>query len=105
VSRSTGRAGVRVAKGAGYSDIEVALLSEARVVGPDTTIVTTVHELQVTDDELPETEHDFGVNVIVTPTATIECKPSRRLPGVVPEHLDSSMAKNIPSLDGRIRPT
>ncbi len=49
------RRGVRLGKGAGYSDIEVALLQEAGLVGPSTAIVTTVHPLQVVDDDLPET--------------------------------------------------
>jgi 5-formyltetrahydrofolate cyclo-ligase len=97
--------GVRIGKGAGYSDIEVALLTEAGLIGPETAIVTTVHRLQVIDAELPETEHDFGVDVIVTPTATIMCKPARRPTGIIPNHLDRSMTKSIPSLDGRFRPT
>jgi len=96
--------GVRVGKGAGYSDIEVALLTEAGLIGPETTIVTTVHQFQVVDAELPETEHDFGVDVIVTPTTTIKCKPARRPTGIIPNHLGSSLTKSIPSLDGRLRP-
>ncbi|RSM56542.1 hypothetical protein DMB66_34070 [Actinoplanes sp. ATCC 53533] len=40
-----------------------------------------------------------GADVIVTPTATIKCRPARRLTGIIPDRLDSSMAKNIPSLD------
>lgn len=92
--------GVRVGKGAGYSDIEVALLTEAGLIGPETTIVTTVHQLQVVDAELPETEHDFGVDVIVTPTATIMCEPARRPTGIIPDHLDNSMTRSIPSLGG-----
>lgn len=71
------RRGIRIGKGAGYSDIEVALLAEAGLVSPGTTIVTTVHQLQVSDDDLPEAEHDFGVDVIVTPAATIRCTPAR----------------------------
>ena len=105
LSVAVNQQGVRVGKGAGYSDIEVALLTEAELIGPETTIVTTVHQLQVIDDELPDTEHDFGVDVIVTPIATIMCKPTRRLTEVIPDHLDSSMAKNIPSLDGHFPPT
>ena len=53
------RVGVRVGKGGGYSDIELGLLIEAGSVDDATTIVTTVHSLQVLDAELPETTHDF----------------------------------------------
>ena len=47
------RDGVRLGKGAGYSDLEVALLQEAGLIDRDTTIVTTVHALQVVDIALP----------------------------------------------------
>lgn len=97
--------GVRVGKGAGYSDVEVALLAEAGLIGPETMIATTIHKLQVVDEDLPETEHDFGVDVIATPAATIICKSARRPTGIIPSHLDSSMARSIPSLAGRFRPT
>lgn len=95
--------GVRVGKGAGYSDIEVALLTGAGLISPGTTIITTVHQLQVVDADLPETEHDFGVDVIATPTATLMCKAARRPTGIIPSHLDSTMTKSIPSLDGHFR--
>jgi 5-formyltetrahydrofolate cyclo-ligase len=85
-SVAVNRHGVRVGKGAGYSDIEVALLTEAGLISPTTTIVTTVHPLQVVDDDLPETEHDFSVDVIVTRCEVITCGPARRPTGIVPEH-------------------
>ena len=59
--------GVRVGKGAGYTDIEVALLAGAGLLKPDTTIVTTVHEQQVLNEVLPHEPHDFTVDYIVTP--------------------------------------
>ncbi|MFK4268561.1 5-formyltetrahydrofolate cyclo-ligase [Streptomyces milbemycinicus] len=68
--------GVRIGKGAGYSDIEVALLQESGLIGPDTIIATTVHPLQVLDEILPEADHDFRVDLIITSDETIEC-PSR----------------------------
>jgi 5-formyltetrahydrofolate cyclo-ligase len=37
----------RLVKGAGYSDIEFALLVKAGLVGAKTVVVTTVHDLQV----------------------------------------------------------
>lgn len=48
------REGVRLGKGAGYSDIEVGLLIEAGLVSDRTVIVTTVHSLQMVDEPLPE---------------------------------------------------
>ncbi|HZN18777.1 MAG TPA: 5-formyltetrahydrofolate cyclo-ligase [Micromonosporaceae bacterium] len=97
-SVAVNRRGVRVGKGAGYSDIEVALLTEAGLIGPETTIVTTVHTLQVVDDELPETEHDFSVDLIVTPEDVIECRPPRRPIGIVLEHLTEEKRQAIPIL-------
>lgn len=90
--------GTRIGKGAGYSDIEVALLAEAGLIGPGTLIVTTVHPLQVLDEELPETGHDFSVDLIVTPEETITCPRPRRPTGVVWEDLTEEKITAIPAL-------
>jgi len=100
-SVAVNRAGVRLGKGAGYSDIEVALLQEANLIGPGTTIVTTVHGLQVVDDDLPETEHDFSVDLIVTPDEVITCGPPRRPRGLYWEHLTDQKIAAIPVLAAR----
>jgi 5-formyltetrahydrofolate cyclo-ligase len=50
--RSSGSA--RQWRAVGYSDIEVALLTEAGLIGPSTVIATTVHPLQVIDGPLPD---------------------------------------------------
>lgn len=97
-SVAVNREGVRLGKGAGYSDIEVALLQEAGLIGPDTTIVTTVHSIQLIDGPLPETEHDFSVDLIVTPDTVVECGPRRRPPGLVWEHLTAEKIAAIPAL-------
>ncbi|MCM3883075.1 5-formyltetrahydrofolate cyclo-ligase [Frankia sp. R82] len=90
--------GVRLGKGAGYSDLEFALLQEAGLIRPTTTIVTTVHDLQVVDDDLPETRHDFSVDLIVTPTRTITCGPPRRPEGLYWQDLDGATISAIPVL-------
>jgi hypothetical protein len=54
-SVAVNRLGVRLGKGAGYSDLELALLQEAGLLRPETTIVTTVDPLQVVEEALPET--------------------------------------------------
>lgn len=95
--------GVRLGKGAGYSDIEVALLAEAGLISDQTTIVTTVHELQVLDEELPEQDHDFRVDVIVTPERVIQCDTPRRLTRLNWESLSPEQITAIPVLARRVR--
>lgn len=97
-SVAVNRHGVRIGKGAGYSDIEVALLAEAGLIGPSTVIVTTVHPLQIVDDDLPETEHDFSIDLIVTPDEVIRCAAPRRPNGIVATHLTAEKIRAIPAL-------
>jgi 5-formyltetrahydrofolate cyclo-ligase len=100
-SVAVNRDGVRIGKGGGYSDLEFALLVEAGLVGPETTLVTTVHSLQVVDGPLPETEHDFSVDLIVTPDEVIACGPPRRPEGLLWDHLDAEKIASIPVLAAR----
>ena len=93
--------GARLGKGAGYSDIEVALLAEAGLLSEQTTIVTTVHDLQVVDGELPESEHDFRVDFIVTPEWVIACGQPRRPHGLSWEILSEEKIAAIPVLSAR----
>jgi 5-formyltetrahydrofolate cyclo-ligase len=95
------RAGVRVGKGGGYSDLELALLLEAGLVGERTVIATTVHPLQVLDEELPETEHDFRVDLVVTPEETLRTPSPRRPPGILWSHLSDEKVAAIPVLAAR----
>ena len=92
---------LRLGKGAGYSDIEVALLQEAGLIGPDTVITTTVHPLQVIGEALPETEHDFSVDLIVTPDEVIACEPQRRPTGLYWNNLTPAKIAAIPVLAAR----
>ena len=65
----TGR-GYRAGKGAGYSDMEFAILAE---LGHNPVpVATTVHDIQVVDG-LPQTATDQGLSYIVTPTRIITC--------------------------------
>ena len=93
--------GVRIGKGAGYSDIELALLQESGLISPDTPIVTTVHPLQVIDGEIPEANHDFRVDLIVTPDGIIPCTDRRRPNGILWESLTPEKIAAIPALAAR----
>ncbi len=61
--------GGRTGKGAGFADLELAMLRECELILEDTPIVTTVHDLQVVDAAaLPMQGHDWGLDLIITPT-------------------------------------
>lgn len=95
------RDGVRLGKGAGYSDIEVALLIEDGLVDDGTVIVTTVHSLQVLDEPLPEGEHDFRVDVIVTENEVITCPRAPRPRGLIWSSMPADKIAAIPVLGAR----
>lgn len=95
--------GARLGKGAGYSDIEAALLADAGLLSDQTTIMTTVHDLQVVDDELPESEHDFRVDFIVTPERVIACGQPKRPRGLSWNTLSEDKIAAIPVLAARHR--
>lgn len=90
--------GVRVGKGGGFSDLEFALLAERGLVTGVTTIVTTVHDLQLLDERLPETAHDFRVDVVVTPRRVARTKAGPRPSGILWDHLGSQKRAEIPAL-------
>ncbi|QOV36998.1 5-formyltetrahydrofolate cyclo-ligase [Streptomyces ferrugineus] len=100
-SVAVNRAGVRIGKGAGYSDLEFAFLMEAGLISDRTVVVSTVHSLQVLDEDLPATDHDFGVDLIVTPDEVISCRSPHRPAGLVWEHLDAQKIASIPVLAAR----
>ena len=102
-SVAVNRQGARVGKGGGFSDLEFALLVEAGLIAKDTLLVTTVHPLQVLDEALPETPHDFRLDLIVAGDEVITCRRTGRPPGIVWEHLDAAKIAAIPALAARRR--
>jgi 5-formyltetrahydrofolate cyclo-ligase len=91
--------GVRVGKGGGFSDLEVGMVVEAGLVCGDTPIVTTVHDLQLVDEDLPATAHDFEVDWIATPRDLLRTDvTSRRLPGILWDDLTREKVAAIPAL-------
>ena len=104
--------GARIGKGEGYSDLEWAVLHELDAVDDDTTVATTVHELQVLDgpaspiadpETLPEPDgHDVPIDLIVTPERVIRTGADAPRPtGVDWEALDAARLDAIPVLAER----
>ncbi len=100
------RAGARLGKGGGYSDLEFALAVEAGMVGEWTTIATSVHHSQVVPTgRIPMTAHDFPVDLVVTPDEVVRTAASHGRPGgIVWDHLDDERIAAIPVLE-RLRRT
>jgi 5-formyltetrahydrofolate cyclo-ligase len=97
-SVAVNRKGARIGKGGGFSDLEVAFLVEAGVIRPDTVLATTVHSLQVVNEPLAETIHDFRVDLIATPDELIWCTEPHRPPGILWEHLHQDKIAEVPAL-------
>ncbi|MEU4684813.1 5-formyltetrahydrofolate cyclo-ligase [Streptomyces xinghaiensis] len=103
-SVAVNREGVRIGKGAGYSDLEFALLTEAGLITGETVVVTTVHSLQVVDGPIPAGEHDAGVDLIVTPDDVISCSAPHRPAGLLWDRLPPEKIAAIPALAARRAP-
>ena len=98
---AAGLDGARLGKGGGFSDLEFAVASEAGLIGPETVVVTTVHEAQVLPArEIPTTDHDVTLDLIVTPERVIEIprRKRRRQTGIRWDELTEEKIAAIPLL-------
>lgn len=96
VSRDGGRTG----KGAGFADLELGLLRQFDLIRADTPMVTTVHSLQLVENEkLPMQAHNWSLTWIVTPDEVIETHTTRPQPeGVDWTQVRSEQMETIPVL-------
>ncbi len=104
-SVAVNRRGSRIGKGGGYSDLEYVIGREFGFIEEDVAIVTTVHPLQIVDENLPDTDHDFRVDFIVTPDEIIPtCRAGGRPEGIIKEHLTDDKISEIPILRELLSP-
>lgn len=93
------RTGTRVGKGGGFADLEYGLAAAAGILGPDTPVVTTVHPMQVLEEELPWTQHDVPLTYVATPDEVIRCDGEWPRPtGIYWEDLEEEKIAQIPLL-------
>lgn len=97
---AVGRGGGRTGKGAGFADLELAMLAEFKLINSDTPIVTTVHPLQiVADSRLPMQAHDWPLDWIVTAGEIIETETVYPRPtGLDWDSVRSEQLEKIPIL-------
>lgn len=92
------RTGARIGKGEGYAELEYGILRELGLVGGDTPVITTVHEVQLVPD-LPVEPHDVAVDIIATPRRVVEVKSRPpRPPGILWDRLSPEKLEAIPML-------
>jgi|SRR5579875_257594 len=92
--------GIRFGKGHGYFDLEWGMFCEAGVVSPEAKVVAVGHDCQVLDVRLPASPLDTRVDVIVTPTRTIEMRAGmgHQMGHIAWEELDPGLEQRIPPL-------
>jgi len=91
--------GARLGKGGGYSDLEFALARSLGLVDDDTTVVTTVHELQVLREVIPMTAHDVPLDLVVTPERVIRVRRRHPRPAaIIWKELSAEQLEGMPAL-------
>ncbi|USZ66759.1 5-formyltetrahydrofolate cyclo-ligase [Halorussus salilacus] len=94
--------GARVGKGEGYSDLEYAVLRELALVGDETTVATTVHDVQVAAEDIVVEAHDVPMDLVATPTRTIRTETEYERPeGVDWEALSEERIDEMPVLQNK----
>jgi 5-formyltetrahydrofolate cyclo-ligase len=94
--------GARIGKGEGFSDLEWAVLRELGLVDDRTAVVTTVHELQVRDEEWVPDEHDVSLDLVVTPERVVETGAGGKPEGIDWSLLSEADIEEMPVL-GRFK--
>ncbi|CAB3777155.1 5-formyltetrahydrofolate cyclo-ligase [Pararobbsia alpina] len=91
--------GVRFGKGHGFFDLEWGMFSDLGVVVESTPVMTVVHDVQVVEDALFPSSTDIIVDLIATPTRTIEVKRALPRPrGIFWDVLEPELIDAIPPL-------
>jgi 5-formyltetrahydrofolate cyclo-ligase len=91
--------GVRFGKGHGFFDVEWGMLHKIGKIGPATPSAAVVHDCQVLTEKLKPEIFDTVVDVIFTPSRTIEISdPHKPAMGIIWDLLDPRMLETIPPL-------
>lgn len=96
--------GARLGKGGGFADLELAITAAAGLLADEVVVATTVHDSQVmATGRIPLADHDVRLDLVVTPTRTVEVPRSGPVtPTVHWDQLTDAKVDAIPLL-GRLR--
>lgn len=103
-SVAVNRKGDRLGKSEGYAEIEWAIAYEEGKVDQQTPVITTVHDLQVIDEEFDVMPYDLPVDYIFTPTRYFRTERERPKPErIYWEYLPKKKLAEIPLLMERFK--
>lgn len=89
--------GRRIGKGEGYSDREYAIMRE--LGNPDMPVISTIHSIQVTDEDFKVDTYDLPVDYIVTEEGIIETDtPYQKPDGIQWDLVTEDEKKEMPVL-------
>jgi 5-formyltetrahydrofolate cyclo-ligase len=92
-------AGIRFGKGHGFFDVEWGMLYKIGKISQSTPAAAVVHDCQILKEELKPEVFDTVVDVVFTPTRTIEVSRAQKPAlGILWDVLDPKMFATIPPL-------
>jgi len=91
--------GARLGKSHGYAELEWGIATALGKASESTPVATTVHELQLVDDDIPQEPFDLPVDLIATQTRALRPARRRQKPrGILWEYITEEMLSEIPLL-------
>lgn len=91
--------GERIGKGGGYSEIEWAVAREHGKVDENTPIVTTIHDVQLVNEDFEVAPYDLPLDYVVTPSKIVRIHRLRGKPkGIYWDLVSSEKIGEIPIL-------
>jgi 5-formyltetrahydrofolate cyclo-ligase len=98
------RRGHRIGKGEGYAEIEYGIMRELGLVGEDTPVATTIHDLQLVN-YIPREPYDLAVDIAATLRRLLRFEGAEKPPGIIWGMLPCRKFREIPVLQelARIR--
>ncbi len=92
------RRGHRIGKGEGYAELEYGIARQLGIVGEDTPVATTIHDLQLVP-HIPREPYDVVVDIAATPSRLLRFQHDEPKPqGIIWELLPCKKLEEIPVL-------
>lgn len=90
--------GARLGKSHGYAELEWGIATALGKASESTPVATTVHELQLVDDDIPQEPFDLPVDLIATQTRALRPVRRQKPRGILWEYITEEMLSEIPLL-------